>query len=163
MKETNINYKPIGIVHSPYSKPKGTPIQPSGAENITGEIEIFPEYAEGLVDLEGFSHILVISHLHLIQTSPLKVKPFMDDSEHGVFATRSPARPNPIGLSVLKLNKIEGNRLQVENIDIVNGTPVLDIKPYVPQFDAPKVEKIGWLENNVHKRKSTKDDGRFLK
>ena len=163
MESTCIIYKPIGIIRSPFKEPKGTPIQPSGANNVFGEIEIFQKYADGLKDLDGFSHIVVLYHLHLIQNFTLKATPFMDNQEHGVFSTRSPARPNPIGLSVLKLIAIEKNWLKIQNIDIVDGTPVLDIKPYVPHFDAVQVEKIGWLENNVHKQTQIKDDGRFIK
>ena len=158
-----IRYKPIGIIHSPFKEPKGTPIQPPGAKGIAGTVEVFAEYAEGLKDLEGFSHIILIYHFHLSKRSPLKVKPFMDTETHGVFAMRGPSRPNAIGLSVVHLVGMQGNLLRIQDVDIVDGTPLLDIKPYVPRFDIREVEKIGWLEKNVHKLPTSKDDGRFVK
>ena len=144
--ENEIHYKPIGVIRSPFKEPKGTPIQPEGAKGIDGTVTIFPEYFEGLKDVEGFSHIILIYHFHLSKGVSLRVKPFMDSEEHGVFATRAPRRPNPIGTSV---------------VDVVDGTPVLDMKPYVPEFDIRKVERIGWLEKNIHKISKSKDDGRF--
>lgn len=156
-----INYTPIGIIHSPFKGPKGTPIQPPAAKGINGTVEVFPEYAEGLKDLESFSHIILIYHFHLSKKSLLKVKPFMDDRIHGVFSTRAPSRPNPIGISVVRLIRIERNILHIRDVDIVDGAPLLDIKPYVPEFDVRKSEKTGWLEKNVHKLSTSKDDGRF--
>jgi len=158
-----ITYKPIGVIHSPFREPKGTPIQPPGAKGIGGTVEVFAEYAEGLKDVEGFSHIILIYHFHLCKRSPLKVKPYMDDEEHGVFAMRGPSRPNAIGLSVVRLVGIEENLLRIQDVDIVDGTPLLDIKPHVPKFDSREAEKIGWLEKNVHKLPTSKDDGRFVK
>ena len=158
-----IKYKPIGIIHSPFKEPKGTPIQPTGAKNIDATIELFPEYVEGLKDLEGFSHIILIYHFHLSKHTSLRVKPYMDDELRGVFATRAPSRPNPIGISVVRLVKVEGNILHIQDVDAVDGTPLLDIKPYVPEFDTRKVERIGWLEKRVHRLRETKDDGRFIK
>ena len=158
-----IKYKPIGVVHSPFKEPKGTPIQPAGAKNIDGTIELFPEYAEGLKDLEGFSHIILIYHFHLSKRASLKVKPYIDSEVHGVFAMRGPSRPNPVGISVVGLVRIENNILHIHDVDIVDGTPLLDIKPYVQEFDIKKVDKIGWLEKNVHKLSKTKDDERFIK
>lgn len=156
-----IKYKPIGVIHSPFKKPKGTPIQPAGAKGINGIVEIFLEYAEGLKDIEGFSHIILLYHFHLSKGSTLIVRPFMDNEAHGVFAMRGPGRPNPIGISVVRLVKIEGNTLHIQDVDIVDGTPLLDIKPYVPEFDIREVERIGWLEKNVHRLSASKDDGRF--
>ena len=158
----DIRYKPIGVIHSPFRQPKGTPIQPAGAQGIDGRVEVFPEYAQGLKDLEGFSHVILIYHFHLSKGVSLKVKPFMDGEAHGVFAMRGPSRPNPIGISVVRLVKIEDNMLHIQDIDIVDGTPLLDIKPYVPKFDVREAEKIGWLEKNVHKLPTSKDDGRFI-
>lgn len=156
-----IKYKPIGIIHSPFKDPKGVPIQPTAAIGIEGTIEVFPEYVDGLGDLEGFSHIILIYHFHLAKKASLKVKPYMDDRVHGVFATRSPSRPNPIGISVVSLVKIVGNTLYIKDVDILDGTPLLDIKPYVPEFDIRAVYRIGWLEENVKKLPTSKDDGRF--
>jgi len=158
-----VNYKPIGVIHSPFKHPKGTPIQPTAAKGIDGTIEIFPEYVGGLKDIEDFSHIILIYHFHLSKGWSLEVKPFMDDQLHGVFATRAPARPNPIGISIVRLVRVEDNVLHIQDIDIVDGTPLLDIKPYVPEFDMREVEKIGWLEKNIHKLSTSKDDGRFVK
>ena len=158
-----IKYKPIGVIHSQFKEPKGTPIQPTGAKNIEGTIELSQKYAGGLKDLEGFSHIILIYHFHLSRKMSLKVKPFMDNELHGVFAMRGPSRPNPIGISVVRLVRIEKNILHIQDVDIVDGTPLLDIKPYVPEFDTRKVEKIGWLEKNIFKLSKTKDDERFIK
>ncbi|MCD6493614.1 MAG: tRNA (N6-threonylcarbamoyladenosine(37)-N6)-methyltransferase TrmO [Archaeoglobaceae archaeon] len=157
-----IVYHPIGIIHSPFKDPKGMPIQPTAAKGVKGEVEIFDEYIEGLKDLDGFSHIILIYHLHLSKGYSLIVKPFLDNEFRGVFATRAPRRPNPIGLSVVRLNGIKGNRLYIEDVDIVDGTPLLDIKPYIPQFDLRKVEKIGWVAKNIHKLQNLKADDRFL-
>ena len=157
----DIKYKPIGVIHSPYKEPKGTPIQPVGAEGIHGAVEVFPEYAKGLKDIDGFSHIILIYHFHLSKGISLEAKPFMDNETHGVFAMRGSSRPNPIGISVVRLVKVEDNVLHIQDVDIVDGTPLLDIKPYVPEFDIREVEKIGWLEKNIDKLSTSKDDGRF--
>jgi tRNA-Thr(GGU) m(6)t(6)A37 methyltransferase TsaA len=156
-----IKYKPIGVIHSPFKEPKGTPIQPAAAKGINGIVEIFPEYAEGLKDIESFSYIILLYHFHLSKESALTARPYMDNETHGVFAMRGPSRPNPIGISVVCLVKVEGNILHIRDVDIVDGTPLLDIKPYVPEFDIREVERIGWLEKSVHKLSESKDDGRF--
>jgi len=155
-----ITYTPIGTVHSPFKEPKGTPIQPS-ASQAQGTIEVFPEFVDGLKDLDGFSHIILLYHCHRAGKPELVVRPFMDVESRGIFAIRAPSRPNCIGLSVVRLLKIEGNILHVEGIDILDGTPLLDIKPYVPEFDSRNAERIGWLEGNVRKVRATRDDGRF--
>ncbi len=160
-KMNEISFKPIGIIHSPFKEPKGIPIQPAVAEGIEGQVEVFPEYAEGLEDIGGFSRIFLIYQFHLSEGYHLKVKPYMDNKKRGVFATRAPSRPNPIGVSVVELLKVEGSTLYIMNVDIVDGTPLLDIKPYVPEFDIHEVKNIGWLEKNVHKLPSSGDDGRF--
>jgi tRNA-Thr(GGU) m(6)t(6)A37 methyltransferase TsaA len=160
MKE--INYKPIGIVHSPFKEPRGTPIQPSAARNVEGTVEIFPEYVKGLKDLEGFSHIILIYHLHLSKKYSLEVIPFMDTKLRGVFATRAPSRPNPIGISIVRLDRVEKDKLYIRDIDIIDGTPLLDIKPYVVDFDRRDIIKKGWLEKNINKLYKAKDDGRFI-
>jgi len=160
MKE--IRYKPIGVIRSPFKEAKGTPIQSKAAEDTEGIIEVFPELAEGLEDLEGFSHIILIYHFHLSNRPALKVIPYMDEKTHGVFATRAPNRPNPIGISIARLVKVEKNKIYIKDIDAVEGTPLLDIKPYVPEFDIKNVERIGWLKKNVCKLNTTKDDGRFV-
>ena len=156
-----IIYEPIGVIRTPFPEPKGTPIQPRAARGVRGRVELFPKYAEGLADLEGFSHVILIYHFHRAGPGRLRVRPFMDDREHGVFATRAPARPNPIGISVVRLLGIEGNVLHVADVDIVDGTPLLDLKPYVPQFDAPSRARIGWLGERIGKLPQARDDGRF--
>jgi tRNA-Thr(GGU) m(6)t(6)A37 methyltransferase TsaA len=157
-----ITYKPIGVIHSPFKEPKGTPIQPAGAKGTGGSVEVFPEYAEGLKDIEGFSHIILIYHFHLSKGASLTARPFMDSEARGVFAVRAPSRPNPIGISVVRLVRVEGVILHIQDVDIVDGTPLLDIKPYVPRFDVSEVERIGWLEENIHKMATSRDDGRFI-
>ncbi len=158
-----IQYKPIGIIYSPFKAIKGTPIQPDVDKDAEGEIEIYPEYADGLKDLDGFSHIILLFHCHLSNKFSLQVKPYMDDISHGVFSTRAPCRPNSIGLSIVRLLKIEKNKLYIKELDIIDGTPLLDIKPYVRRFDEKENIKIGWLENNINKLSTAKDDGRFMK
>jgi tRNA-Thr(GGU) m(6)t(6)A37 methyltransferase TsaA len=158
-----MNFKPIGIVHSPFKEAIGTPIQPKAAKGIEGTVEVFTEFADGLADLDGFSHIILICNFHLVQKPKLKVIPYMDDQQRGVFSTRAPNRPNPIGISVVRLNRIENNILYIQDIDIIDGTPLLDIKPYVPEFDSKEDIKIGWLEKKVNKLSTSKDDGRFRK
>jgi len=147
-----IRYKPIGIIHSPFKETNGMPIQPIGAKGILGSVEIFPEFCEGLKDIEGFSHIILVYHFHRSKGYSLLVKPFVDDKKRGVFATRAPRRPNPIGISVVRLVKVERCNLQVEGIDVLDGTPLLDIKPYVPEFDFEDRVKVrtGWLEGKIH-------------
>jgi tRNA-Thr(GGU) m(6)t(6)A37 methyltransferase TsaA len=158
-----IEYGPVGVVRSPLKEPYGAPIQSVAARDIEGVVEVFPEYAEGLRDIEGFSHLILIYHFHLSNKSSLIVKPYLDDETHGVFATRAPARPNPIGVSVARLVRVDGTRLHVTGVDILDGTPVLDIKPYVTQFDAIEAERIGWLKGRINMVDDTKDDARFHK
>ncbi|MDZ7342527.1 MAG: tRNA (N6-threonylcarbamoyladenosine(37)-N6)-methyltransferase TrmO [candidate division KSB1 bacterium] len=158
----NINYQPIGIIHSPFTQIAGMPIQPTGALGIRGTIEIFAEYAEGLADLEGFSHVILLYHFHQATKVQLLVTPFMDSKPHGIFATRAPNRPNPIGLSIVKLLKIEGNVLHIENVDILDGTPLLDIKPYVPEFDYYSELRTGWLEHTTGNIENQRSDSRFV-
>lgn len=158
-----INYKPIGIIHSPFPEPKGTPIQPTAARDVDGIIEIYPEYVEGLKDVEGFSHLILLYHFHLVKEYALLVKPFLDNERHGIFATRAPARPNSIGFSIVRLSRVDGHKLHIRDVDIVDGTPLLDIKPYIPEFDVREVVQSGWFAKNVHKLSTAKDDGRFAK
>jgi tRNA-Thr(GGU) m(6)t(6)A37 methyltransferase TsaA len=154
-------YRPIGIIHSPFKHREGTPIQPIGAVGKQATIEIFSEYVDGLQDLEGFSHIILLYHFHLSKDYRLKVKPFLDNVERGLFATRAPARPNPIGVSVVRLAQINGAKLTIRDIDIVDRTPLLDIKPYVPDFDNRNVASVGWLAQKTADAGKMADDGRF--
>ncbi|HPQ43816.1 MAG TPA: tRNA (N6-threonylcarbamoyladenosine(37)-N6)-methyltransferase TrmO [Syntrophales bacterium] len=156
-----VSFTPIGIIHSPFTEPKGMPIQSAGSRDIAGTIEIEPRYAEGLNDVEGFSHIILIYHFHRAKGHLLRVKPFLDDTLRGVFATRAPRRPNPIGLSVVRLTRVEGTTLYIEGVDIIDGTPLLDIKPYIPQFDDRRTDRIGWLSEKVGNVYDMKADERF--
>ncbi len=156
-----IQYKPIGVLHSPHKNIADMPIQPSGATGITGTIILDEQYVEGLKDLAGFSHIYVLYHFHQAKAAQLTVTPFMDKESHGIFATRAPRRPNAIGLSVLKLTDIVGRQLLIENVDILDGTPILDIKPYIPDFDHVSCEKIGWLNQSESDVKTHRSDDRF--
>ncbi len=158
-----IIYKPIGIIRSRFKEPKGTPIQPEGAMGIDGRVEVFREYVEGLLDVDGFSHLILLYHFHLSKEPCLTARPFMDDHVHGIFAIRGPSRPNPIGISIVRLLRIEENILHIQDVDIVDKTPLLDIKPYVPEFDIRAVERTGWLETKVHEISTSRDDGRFAK
>ncbi len=157
-----VPFRPIGVVRSPFRAVEGMPIQASGARGIRGELEILPEYREGLADLDGFSHILVLYHFHRSRGFELTVRPFLDDRPHGVFATRAPCRPNPIGLSVVRLRSVEGCLLRIEDVDVLDGTPVLDIKPYVPEFDARTDVRTGWLAGSASRAADARADGRFV-
>ncbi len=156
-----VSYQPIGTIHSPFAGTEQVPIQPTAADGIPGTVEVFPEFAVGLQDLSGFSHIILLYHFHRVTQVRLTVIPFLDDEARGVFATRAPSRPNPIGLSIVRLLGIEGNVLHVENVDIVDGTPLLDIKPYVPAFDHHEVERTGWLKVARESVVEKKSDDRF--
>lgn len=156
-----IHYEAIGVLNSPHKNIADMPIQPSGADGIKGSITLKEQYIEGLKDLEGFSHIYVLYHFHQAQAAQLTVTPFMDENSHGIFATRAPRRPNAIGLSVLRLTNIVGQQLQIENVDILDGTPILDIKPYVPDFDHVTVDSIGWLDHANSNVKNHRSDNRF--
>ena len=141
-----IVFCPIGIIHSPHKRSEEIPIQPVYAGGIQGRAELFPKYADGLQDLNGFSHVYLIYHFHKTTTSRLIVTPFLDDSPRGVFATRAPCRPNAIGLSLVHLLRIDGCTLYLEDIDILDDTPLLDIKPYVARFDSRADARCGWTE-----------------
>ena len=137
---------PIGVIRSPFKDIEGMPIQPKGAAGVRGTVEVFPEYEQCLKDLDGFSHIYLLYRFHLAKEWKPLVTPFMDSVKRGLFATRAPKRPNPIGLSVVALLTVDGSRLEIENVDVVDGTPLLDIKPYVPDFDNHPATRTGWLE-----------------
>lgn len=156
-----ICYRPIGVVHSPFSDPGGMPIQSRGGEGIRGTVEVAPEYEPGLRDIEGFSRIILIYHFHRSHASSLEVIPFLDTVPHGVFATRAPVRPNPIGISVVRLEGRKGNILFIRDIDLVDGTPVLDIKPYLPSCDSFSHERTGWFPEGDPILITTRSDGRF--
>jgi len=152
---------PVGIIHSPFTELSGMPIQPVGARGVQGTVEIFREYAEGVTDLDGFSRVILIYAFHKCTSCQLTVTPFLDTTTHGIFATRAPCRPNPIGLSIVRLTAVNGRTLAIEDVDVLDGTPLLDIKPYVTPFDSYPDEKSGWLDGCRDTVVSKKSDGRF--
>lgn len=154
----------LGIIKTPFEELEGMPIQPVGAKGVKGQLILKDEFKEGLKDLEGFSHIEVLYLLHKVKGHSLEVKPFLDDKTHGVFATRSPKRPNRIGASVIKVTGVEDNIVHVENVDMLNGTPILDIKPFVPHLYDGTVDelKIGWFEDKHQDASTKKADDRFI-
>jgi len=161
-----INITPIGTIHSPWTDRKSMAIQSAGAVDKAATVEVLPEFAEGLQDLEGFSHIWLLYHFHKSENMKMKVIPFMDTQEHGVFATRFPHRPNGIGMSVVRLAKREGNILHILDADMLDGTPVLDIKPYFEDFDVRTDTRRGWLpspeELDLKNRRTDQDSFRSV-
>jgi tRNA-Thr(GGU) m(6)t(6)A37 methyltransferase TsaA len=154
--------EPIGVVRTPFESLEGMPIQPTGTE-ATGTVELDEEYTEGLRDLDGFSHCILVYYLHHADDDvPMTVEPFLDDTERGLFATRAPNRPNPIGVSVVEVLEVDGPEVEVGGIDTLDGTPVLDIKPFVPEFDAPEEATTGWLESVADGARKARSDDRFL-
>jgi tRNA-Thr(GGU) m(6)t(6)A37 methyltransferase TsaA len=141
-----IAMEPIGVIHSPHTDPDRTPIQAALAAGCRGTIEVFEEYVDGLKDIEGFSHLHILFYFHRAHSAGLVVKPFLDDQDRGVFATRSPNRPNSIGLSIVELLERRGNLLDVDGLDMLDGTPLLDIKPYTTRFDERTTTRDGWTE-----------------
>lgn len=156
-----ITLNPIGIIHTPYTQRDNMPIQPVGAVGVLGTIEIDEPYRAGLQDLDGFSHIILLYVFHRSNGFAPLVKPFMDTQSRGVFATRAPRRPNPIGLSIVQLNRIEDGVLYVQNVDMLDGTPLLDIKPYVSDVDAYTETRVGWLETVGTRFAEHTSDDRF--
>jgi tRNA-Thr(GGU) m(6)t(6)A37 methyltransferase TsaA len=144
-----ICFKPIGIIHTPFKSLKGIPIQ-FGQSDVKGTIEIFPQFISALKDLDGFSCIYCLYLFDMVKLPiPLHSKPFLDNTEHGVFAIRTPFRPNPIGLSIFEISRVENGNIHVNNVDVLDKTPILDIKPYIPQFDAREAKKIGWIQGKI--------------
>jgi len=156
-----ITLRPIGVIRSPFHAPQGMPIQTVAAAGVEGELEVFAEFGEGLRDIEGFEYLILLTHLHQA-TEKLQVVPFMDTASHGVFATRAPARPNRIGLSIVRLLEVRGRVLRFAGNDMLDGTPVLDIKPYVPALDVRETERIGWFAQGLRRLPDTLADGRML-
>jgi tRNA-Thr(GGU) m(6)t(6)A37 methyltransferase TsaA len=155
-----ISVAPIGIVHSPFAGPEGMPIQAALSEAV-GTLEIYPEYVDGLRDIGGFDYLILLYHFHLTNKESLRVTPFLDKETRGVFATRAPTRPNRIGLSVVRLLSVTGNILDIGNVDIVSGTPVIDIKPYVPTFDSRTGRRIGWFTGKLDDAATVRADDRM--
>ncbi|MBN2421743.1 tRNA (N6-threonylcarbamoyladenosine(37)-N6)-methyltransferase TrmO [Candidatus Woesearchaeota archaeon] len=153
-----IKLKPIGIIHSEFKQKGNVPIQPSFSKSA-GKVEVFPEYESGLKDLDRFSHIYLIYYFHKSENYELLVRPYLDEIQRGLFSTRAPNRPNNIGISVVELEKIEKNILHIKGVDIVDKTPLLDIKPYIKKFDIKNNAKEGWINNKI--TKDHKSDDRF--
>jgi tRNA-Thr(GGU) m(6)t(6)A37 methyltransferase TsaA len=153
--------RPIGVIRTPFRKKEGAPIQGHLAPETTGTVEVFPEFAEGLKDVEGFSHIVLVYWFHESQGYKLLAKPFLDDVERGIFAIRAPRRPNPVGLTTVRLARREGSVLHICGVDMLDGTPLLDIKPYVPEFDRFEDVRRGWLEGRLEDPHRTRADDRF--
>ena len=157
-----IHYQPIGIIHSPFQKMPGTPIQSAFSKDGEGTVELFPQFKQGLKDLKGFSHIILLYHFHKSKGYDLLCRPFLDEVKRGLFATRSPRRPNPIGFSIVRLKNIRGTTLYVASLDVLDETPLLDIKPYISQFDSRTSPQVGWFEKALSKKKyRTRADDRF--
>lgn len=156
-----IQFKRIGTIHSPFKELSGMPIQPTGAIGIRGKIDLDKAYIGALKDLEGFSHLILIYHFDRCDRFRHQVKPFLDEVERGLFATRAPCRPNPIGLSIVRLLDIEENILKIQDVDILNDTPLIDIKPYVPKFDHRENVRVGWLESSGDGVRDARSDERF--
>jgi tRNA (adenine37-N6)-methyltransferase len=159
--ESTICYRPVGIVRSPFSRLEGMPLQAVAAPEVQGQIEVHPQFAPGLKDLDGFSHLHLVTHLHRGAPGGLEVVPYLDDTVRGIFATRSPRHPNPIGISVVRLLAVAGPVLEIAGLDLLDGTPVLDIKPYVPEFDAVAAERTGWLADAAERVHRVRADQRF--
>lgn len=155
-------FESIGTILTGYEVAAGTPIQPNAAPDSFGTIILHPALMDGLKDLDGFSHIILLYVFDRITQPRLTVKPFMDDQDRGVFATRAPARPNPIGISVVRLMKMDGNLITFSGADMLNNTPLLDIKPYAPPFEPQTVERMGWLDQRAERLQESSDDGRFM-
>jgi tRNA-Thr(GGU) m(6)t(6)A37 methyltransferase TsaA len=145
----NLAVTPIGLIHTPFHQSKGTPIQGAVSNDAEGVVELLPEFVSGLLDLEAFERVWLIYHLNRAAAAQMRVRPYLDDDEHGVFATRAPARPNPIGLTAVRLLGIKGNRLLISGVDMLYGTPLLDIKPYIPAFDCFEVNRVGWYKDKI--------------
>lgn len=154
-----VKIKPIGLIHTEFKNKEGMPIQGNLNPNNKGEVEVYDEYLDGIFGLDGFSHIILIYIFHESKRYNLKQKPFLENKEFGVFAIRSPIRPNPIGFTIVNLDGIEKNILHISGVDMLDKTPLLDIKPYVPQFDKKENVRIGWLKNRINKNHLS--DGRF--
>jgi tRNA-Thr(GGU) m(6)t(6)A37 methyltransferase TsaA len=149
--QKEIKLKPIGLIHTPYKNVSGMPIQGKFKKGVTGQIEIYPKYQQGLKDIEGFSHIYLLYYFHKTKEVKLTDKPFLEDKPHGIFSIRSPKRPNKLGLSIVKIEDIQNNIITFSQVDMLDGAPLLDIKPYVSYFDRQDNVKCGWLWNHFKK------------
>jgi tRNA-Thr(GGU) m(6)t(6)A37 methyltransferase TsaA len=163
MNTEKITLNVIGKIKTPWLTHENMPIQPTGAKGVKGFVELNTDYIEGLKGIEGFSHIILIYELHLVTNPQLEVIPFMDTKPKGIFATRSPKRPNKIGISIVEIEKVEGNKIYILDVDMINNSPLLDIKPFFEDFDNRFNTKKGWLTNKNNINKSHfKSDDRFI-
>jgi len=159
--DPSFTIRPIGLVHSPFTSVEGMPIQAAAAMDQTARVEVFEEFAPGLRDIEGFEYLVLMTRFHVGSSENLNVIPFMDVKTHGVFSTRSPARPNRLGLTIVKLEKVSGRFLEIRGNDMLDQTPVIDIKPYVPALDAHQTENIGWYKDRLFVLPTAKSDSRM--
>lgn len=157
-----VTFRAIGVIHTPYAEVEGMPIQATAAVDVAGWIDLDHDLVAGLQDLDGFSHLILLYHLHRSPSPRLTVTPFLDEEPHGVFATRAPTRPNPIGFSIVRLVSIAGSTLKILDVDMVDGTPLLDIKPYVPAFDTRDGVTIGWYAGRLGGLRGVRADDRFV-
>jgi tRNA (adenine37-N6)-methyltransferase len=155
-------FRPIGVIRSPFLHVDGMPVQPMGAQGVKGRVELHADLEPGLKDLQGFSHVMLIYCFHLSSGYSLHVLPFLDRTMRGVFSTRVPRRPNGIGISVVRLTGVRGSILDIEEVDVVDGTPLLDIKPFVPQFDNREVQSAGWFTTRADEATVVRADSRFV-
>lgn len=157
-----IEIEPIGIIRSPFKNKKDMPVQAAGEKAAPAEVCLYPRYTAGIRDLDGFSHIILIYYFHKVETCKLIVTPYLDTHQRGVFATRAPVRPTPIGFSVVEIDRIEENSIYIKKIDVLDETPLLDIKPFIPEVDIPRTPvRTGWLENLSKNFAHTSSDDRF--
>lgn len=156
-----IQFEPIGRIESPWKSLAGMPIQPAGARGVEGRVVIDARWVDGLADIDGFSHLILLYHLHRVRGFKLRVTPFLDRTARGIFATRAPLRPNPLGLSIVRLVRREGRVLHIQDIDVLDGTPLIDVKPWVADFDMVRNAHAGWYESARHDVSSYRSDARF--
>jgi tRNA (adenine37-N6)-methyltransferase len=156
-----ISFRPIGVIRTPFTSIAGMPIQAVAAGDVAGRIELDPELEPGLADLDGFSHVILLYHLDRVGEMNLSVTPFLDDTRRGLFATRAPARPNPIGLSTVRLVGVRGSTIDILDVDMLDGTPLLDIKPYVPALDDRADARVGWYARVLDRLPTATADDRF--
>ncbi|MEF8758126.1 MAG: tRNA (N6-threonylcarbamoyladenosine(37)-N6)-methyltransferase TrmO [Halobacteriales archaeon] len=162
MDEDEVRYEPIGVIRSPFESVEGMPIQASAAGDAVGSVELDDRYGPGLADLDGFSHCILLYHFHRADgEASLSARPFLDDVDRGLFSTRAPRRPNPIGLSVVAIEDVDDGTLTVRGVDVLDGTPLLDIKPYVPDFDVHADAEAGWLDATPRTPDDVTADDRF--
>ena len=157
-----MNFTPIGTIRTPFTDLKNMPIQPKGAREVEGQVVVKPEFAEGLKDLDGFSHLYLIYVFHKAPRTSLTVVPFMDTEPRGIFSTRSPLRPNHIGLSIVELVEVRDNVVRIKGADVLDDTPLLDIKPYIEPFEYVLESRSGWMKAGRKEVEDKRSDGRFV-